>query len=140
MMLTRLGNKRRMAQQLYSHFPKHKMRIELFFGAGGSYFYTPQCEYAILNDLDDDVFNLYHVLLNHKEELIYQIKLLPISSSLVKFWKKENESTPITKAVRFLLLSNFTYLGKGDTLRIGLCNAKPNLIGAIERTFLKLQF
>jgi DNA adenine methylase len=42
------------------------------------------------------------------------------------------------KALRFLLLSNFTYLGKGDTLRLGLDNAKKSLLKNIEPTFLML--
>ncbi|MBS3993141.1 MAG: DNA adenine methylase [Bacteroidetes bacterium] len=128
-----------MKDQLYKHFPPHKMRIELFFGAGGSYFYLPKPKYAILNDLDDDVYNLYKIILNQKEQLIHQIKLMPITESLVKDWKKNIELDPLTKAIRFLLLSNFTYLGKGDTLRFGLENVKKNIIKNIEPTFLWLQ-
>ena len=139
MILTRLGNKRQMKDHLIKYFPKHKMRIELFFGAGGSFFYLPQPKYAILNDLDDDVTNLYQVLIEQKEELIRQIDIMPISESLVKFWKKNQETDPMKKALRFLLLSNFTYLGKGDTLRLGLDNAKQSIISNIEPTFLMLK-
>jgi DNA adenine methylase len=139
MILTRLGNKRKLKSELFSYFPAHKMRIELFFGAGGSYFYLPQPKYAILNDIDDDVTNLYHVILNQKDDLIREIEILPISESLVRFWNEKQESDPIRKAVRFLLLSNFTYLGKGNTLRLGLSNEKVNLINNIEPTFRKLQ-
>lgn len=139
MVLTRLGNKKKMKHDLEKYFPKHKMRVELFFGAGGSYFYLPKPKYAILNDLDDDVYNLYKIILNNKEELIRQIRLMPITESLLKDWKKNIELDPITKAIRFLLLSNFTYLGKGDTLRFGLENVKKNIIKNIEPTFLWLQ-
>ncbi len=139
MILTRLGNKRKLSKDLWGYFPKHKMRIELFFGAGGSFFYTPPSQYAILNDLDDDVTNLYTCLLENKEELINQIKIMPISQSLLKKWRTQSFEDPIMKALRFLLLSNFTYLGKGDTLRLGLDNSKKNLLNNIEPTFLKLQ-
>lgn len=139
MILTRLGNKRKMKDQLSKYFPKHKMRIELFFGAGGSYFYLPKPKYAILNDLDDDVYNLYKIILDQKDELIKQIRLMPITESLIKDWKKNIELDPMKKAIRFLLLSNFTYLGKGDTLRFGLENVKKNIIKNIEPTFLWLQ-
>jgi DNA adenine methylase len=139
MILTRLGNKRKMKDQLHRYFPKHKMRIELFFGAGGSYFYLPKPKYAILNDLDDDVYNLYKIILDQKDELIHQIRLMPITESLLKDWKKNIEIEPMRKAIRFLLLSNFTYLGKGDTLRFGLENVKKNIIKNIEPTFLWLQ-
>src|SRR5690606_4539454 len=46
---------------------------------------------------------------------------------------------PIQKAVRFLLLSNFTYMGKGDTLRAGLDNAKERILGNLDNTFDKLK-
>ncbi len=139
MVLTRLGNKRKMKEYLAPLFPYHKMRIELFFGAGGSFFYLPPPKYAILNDLDDDVTNLYQVILDHKDELIEEIEIMPVAESLIKYWQKHKETEPVKKAVRFLLLSNFTYLGKGNTLRLGLDNAKQSLINNIEPTFLKLQ-
>lgn len=53
--------------------------------------------------------------------------------------EKNIETDPIKKAIRFLLLSNFTFLGKGDTLRFGLENVKKNIIDNIEPTFLWLQ-
>lgn len=139
MVLTRLGNKRKMKDYLVKYFPYHTMRIELFFGAGGSYFYLPKPKYAVLNDLDDDVYNLYKIILERKEELMCAIQLMPITESLVKYWKKHTETDPLKKAIRFLLLSNFTFLGKGDTLRFGLENVKKNIIKNIEPTFLYLQ-
>lgn len=139
MILTRPGNKRRMYKILYEHFPEHRMRIELFFGAGGSFFYLPEPKYSILNDLDDDVTNLYLTLQNHKEKLIKEIEIMPISESLLKYYRSNLETDPIKKAIRFLLLSNFSYLGKGDTLRIGLDNAKKSILKNIEATFIKLQ-
>lgn len=139
MILTRLGNKRKMKACLSQYFPPHKMRIELFFGAGGSFFYLPEPKYSILNDLDNDVYNLYRVLLDQRETLYQAIELMPISESLIKYWKKNEEQDPIKKAIRFLLLSNFTYLGKGDTIRLCLDNTKRNLLKNIEPTFLKLK-
>lgn len=139
MILTRLGNKRELATKIHSHFMPHKLRIELFFGAGGFFFYCPKPSYTILNDLDDDVTNLFLVLKEQKEKLYHQIERLPISSSLVNYWKKHSEQDPIDKAIRFLLLSNFTYLGKGDTLRLGLDNTKEILLSRIEPTFQALK-
>lgn len=139
MILTRSGNKRKLAHKIYRHFPQHKLRIELFFGAGGLFFYSPKSSYTILNDLDNDVTNLFLVLKNHKEELYEKMEILPISSPLVNYWKVHQEKDPIDKAIRFLLLSNFTYLGKGGTLRLGLDNAKESLLSRIEPTFIALK-
>lgn len=139
MILTRLGNKRRMKKDLEKYFPKHRMRIELFFGAGGSFFYLKEPKYAIVNDLDDDVTNLYLVIQNDLEKLRKEIQIVPISESLIKYWKKNQETDPIKKAIRFLFLSNFTYMGKGDTLRAGLDNAKKSILKNLTLTFEKLQ-
>lgn len=139
MILTRLGNKRKLKDKLQEHFPAHRMRIELFFGAGGSFFYLPIPKFSVLNDFDDDVTNLYLVLLDQKDELKKQIELLPVSESLIKYWRKNTETEPLKKALRFLLLSNFTYLGKGDTIRLGIDHCKQNLLDRIEPTFEMLK-
>lgn len=139
MILTRMGNKRRLMKKIAQYFPVHRMRIELFFGAGGSFFYLPKPKYSILNDLDDDVTNLYLMVQSRKEELWYEIAILPITEGLIRHWKKNTESDPMMKAVRFLFLSNFTYLGKGDTLRVGLDNAKETILKNIDKTFEHLK-
>ena len=123
---------------IHPHFPPHKMRIDLFFGAGGAFFGLPKPQYAILNDLDDDVINLYFIIQQRRDDFISEFLKLPISSSLVKYWKKNHETDPLKKALRFILLSNFTYLGKGDTLRLGLYDQKKVMISKIDQVFLEL--
>ncbi|PWN67623.1 DNA adenine methylase [Chryseobacterium oncorhynchi] len=139
MILTRLGNKRKMYKNLIEYFPPHRMRIELFFGAGGSFFYLPKPKYSIVNDFDDDVTNLYMVVQNYLEEFRKEIMKVPISESMMKYWKNNIEVDPLKKAIRFIFLSNFSYLGKGDTLRLGLDNAKQSILNNLDETFLKLQ-
>ncbi|WP_395974217.1 DNA adenine methylase [Chryseobacterium cucumeris] len=139
MILTRLGNKRKMVKDIAGYFPSHRMRIELFFGAGGSYFYLPKPKYAIVNDLDDDVFNLYMVIKNNLEEFRQEIQIVPITESLLKYWKQNEEIDPVKKAVRFIFLSNFSYMGKGDTLRLGLDNAKVSILKNLNATFEALE-
>jgi DNA adenine methylase len=117
MILRRLGNKKKIAKEIIKHFPPHKIYIEPFFGAGGMFFNKPKSKYNIVNDLDSDVFNLFQVVMNQKEELEKAFYMMPIHSDLLEHWKKNEEVDPIKKALRFLLMSNFTYLGKGDSIR-----------------------
>jgi len=138
-MLSRLGNKSKLMKYIHPYFPPHKMRIDLFFGAGGAFFGLPKPQYSILNDLDDDVTNFYFIIQERKEEFIYEFLKMPISSSLVRYWKNHQETDPLKKALRFTLLSNFTYLGKGDTLRLGLSDQKKVMIQKIDQVFLELQ-
>ena len=117
MILKRLGNKTKLAKEIQKYFPPHSIYIEPFFGAGGMFFNKPKAKHNILNDLDSDVFNLFRVVMDRKEELKEAFYLMPIHSDLLEYWKVHKEEEPIKKALRFLLMSNFTYLGKGDMLR-----------------------
>ena len=119
MILRRLGNKKKIAKEIQAHFPPHKIYIEPFFGAGGMFFNKPKAKYNIVNDLDSDVFNLFQVVMNQKEELFELYKITPYHSDLIKYWKETPETTPLKKAMRFIYLSNFSLLGTGSQLSYG---------------------
>ena len=57
--------------------------------------------------------------MNQKEELEKAFYMMPIHSDLLNYWKKNKETEPIKKALRFLFLSNLTYLGKMNTIKFG---------------------
>lgn len=139
MILRRLGNKKKIAKKIQAYFPPHKIYIEPFFGAGGMFFNKPKAKYNIVNDLDSDVFNLFNVVMNQKEELEKAFYMMPIHSDLLEYWKKNQETEPIKKALRFLLLSNLTYLGKGDTIKFGTENSKNTFLKYLDITFELLE-
>jgi DNA adenine methylase len=134
MILRRIGNKSAVAAKIIPYFPPHKTYIEPFFGAGGMFFNKQKVKYNIVNDLDSDVFNLFMVVMNQKDELEKVFRQMPIHSDLLNYWKKNQETDPIKKALRFLFLSNFTYLGKGDTMKLSNSNSIKILIENIEIT------
>lgn len=135
MILRRNGNKSQLAHLITPHFPEYKIYIEPFFGAGGMFFNKPKAKYNFLNDLDDDVFNLFQVVKNNRQDLYDYVEKMPIHQSLMKFWKKNKEEDPIWKAVRFLFISNFTYLSKGYNVKFTADNSKELLLSRIEPTF-----
>lgn len=122
MILTRQGNKRRIAPLIIPHFPAHDIYIEPFFGAGGLFFSKPKVQYNLMNDLDDEVCNLFLQIKNSPDDLKYAISIMPVHETLFSYWRKlKKEHDPVYKAVRFLFLSNFSYLAAGDTFSV-----KPN--------------
>lgn len=123
LLLNRHGNKNKIAKNIISLFPEHNIYIECFFGAGGIFFNKPLAKKSILNDIDDDVYNLYTVIQNNKDELIKQWDDVIIHNSLFKYWIKNKETDPIRKAIRFLYLSNLSYLGTMETMKIALNNS-----------------
>lgn len=130
--LTRLGNKRRIAHRIIPHFPDHRQYIEPFMGAGGMFFNKPKAERNLLSDLDEEVFNLWMVVLEQKEELVELWGRMPIDQKLFMYWKRHKETDPVRKALRFLFLSNFGLLGKPQTMRVFTANTKRLVTDRID--------
>jgi len=138
-MLRRLGKKTKLAPKIISYFPEHSCYIELFFGAGGLFFNKPRVAYNFMNDIDNDVYNLFMVLKNSPDELYDNMEITPYHESVFKNWKTEKEIEPVWQAVRFLYLSNFGYMGSGDTLKFGIDNSKKETLNKIKIYFEKIQ-
>ncbi|MEM9685343.1 MAG: DNA adenine methylase [Bacteroidota bacterium] len=138
MILRRLGNKSKLAEKLQQYFPKHTTYIEPFFGAGGMFFNKPKAKYNIVNDSDSEVFNLFMTVKSNKEALKAQWLKTPISEDLWNYWKTHKETEPVMRAIRFLLFSNFGYMGKPDTLRLEGRNAARQLYDMIDKTYQML--
>lgn len=138
MILNRLGNKKRLAVDLIPYFPKHNTFIEPFFGAGGMFFCKPKAKYNFVNDLDSDVFNLFQVVKNKKEDLKIEFYNTPIHTDLLTHYKTAEIKNEVEKAVRFLMLSNMTYLGVGGCLKFVTSDAKQNVLDLIDKTNEKI--
>ena len=139
MILRRLGNKSNIAKEIQKYFPKHEVYIELFFGAGGMFFNKPSAKRNILNDIDNDVFNLFMIIKNEPNELLTRLELTPFSDFLFEHWKKENEIDKYWRAIRFIYLSNFGLFGKQSSLQVSTRNHKKQAIKNYHNTleFLK---
>jgi DNA adenine methylase len=138
MFVGRIGNKAKIAKNIIQYFPKHDVYIEMFFGAGGMFFNKPKATYNFLNDIDSNVINAFDVLMQNKAELVEYLEMMPISQD---FWNRAKTAEPkdnIEKSVYFLLLSNFGYMGKPDTLKFAVSNSKEILLKNIEKTYKQI--
>lgn len=141
MILRRLGNKSRLLPKLLALFPENiTCFIDLFMGSGAVTFaMVDRAKYIIANDNDADIFNLFLVVKERRQELIDALTLMPIHDALFQHWRKTEEADPVWQAGRFLFLSNFSYLGAGDTLSIGQTHAKDLLLRNISALFAQVQ-
>lgn len=98
------------------------------------FFNKPKAKYNILNDSDSEVFNLFQVVTTRPDELMEYFKQMPVSEDLWDHWRKTTETEPIRKAIRFLFLSNFGYMGKPETLRFMSGKASKILLNNIKKT------
>jgi DNA adenine methylase len=135
MILNRRGNKEKIAMDVINHFPDHTIYIELFFGAGGIFFNKPKAKHNFVNDVDNDVYNLFRQLIDRKDELVQSVQDLLITEYQFKEWSAgKRESNDVLNAVRFLVLSNYGLYGRAGTLRIGAVNPKSVILENIALT------
>ena len=64
------GGKWRISDWIVSHFPKHKVYLEPFFGSGAVLFNKPPSAIETVNDIDGDITNFFKVLREQPEKLL----------------------------------------------------------------------
>ncbi len=70
--LSYFGGKSRLAQTVISRIPKHVCDLEPFCGAARVFFKKSQSKVEALNDLDNNIINVYRVVQHHPEEFLKQ--------------------------------------------------------------------
>lgn len=96
------GSKWRIADWIISHFPKHKVYCEPFFGSGAVFFNKNPVYIETINDLDSNVVNLFRVCREHPEELAQLIEMTPFARDEFRdCYEKSND--PIEQARRTIV-------------------------------------
>lgn len=73
------GSKWRMADWIVANMPKHKTYLEPFFGSGAVLFNKELSPIETINDLDENVTNLFKLVRDFPEELARKISATPYS-------------------------------------------------------------
>ena len=73
------GAKWRIADWIISHMPEHHSYVEPYFGSGAVLFRKPASRIETINDLDDDVVNLFRLIRDNPAELAAAIAFTPYS-------------------------------------------------------------
>jgi DNA adenine methylase len=132
MILRRLGNKSRIAQDIIKYFPKHNNYIELFFGAGGMFFNKPAAKYNFLNDIDKNVVNLFNIVVERSADFEELVEITPIDLNIWEQMKIKQFEEPLLKAFQFWYLSNLGYLGKPNSLKYECRTTKKHSINQLK--------
>ena len=102
------GSKWSMTEEILKLFPKHKVYIEPFFGSGALFFHKEPSKTELINDLDNEVYNLFKVIRDYPLKLSKSILLTPYSEKEYKesYNRKNIECDDIENARLFLIRSN----------------------------------
>ena len=142
------GGKYYMAKDIIEIFPKHKMYVEGFGGAGHVLFRKEKSELEVYNDLHSGLYLFFKLLRENNEEFIRRLSLTPYSREEFensKGWMHEDDE--IEKARKFYVRTMQSVASNGgwcyakSKSRRGMCqsvsrwlgNIEENLSGAIER-------
>lgn len=121
MILDRTGKKSPdIVERIIRYFKPHDVFYDVFFGAGGLFFQKPTSRYNIVNDMDGDVINLWEIMSHEKSaaKLEDLFRRMPLHEELFAKWLKAKPKSSMHRAVRFLMLSNFSLYGKCNTFHL----------------------
>ncbi|WP_094603440.1 hypothetical protein SPSIL_014920 [Sporomusa silvacetica DSM 10669] len=105
------GAKWRLADWIVSQLPPHKVYYEPFFGSGAVFFTKQPSGTETINDIDENIVNLFRVIRDSADELARLIELTPYSRS--ELHECENiVGNDIERARRFLVRVWQSYGGK----------------------------
>lgn len=83
-----LGGKSQLARTIVELMPEHKTYVEVFGGAGWVLFKKTPSPFEVINDVNDDLINLYRVLKFHFDAFITEFDLLLFSRTIFNDMKK----------------------------------------------------
>ncbi|MGO9014681.1 MAG: DNA adenine methylase [Dissulfurispiraceae bacterium] len=73
------GAKWTMAQWIMRHMPPHQIYLEPFAGSCAVFFNKARSDIETLNDVNGDIINLFRVMREHLDALLFAIEMTPWS-------------------------------------------------------------
>jgi len=123
------GGKRRLAKKLIPLILSrpHTCYVEEFAGGGSMFFLRQPADVEVLNDVNNELINLYRVIKNHLEEFLRQFKSALVSRPLFE-WAKGTPPevlTDIQRAARYLYIQKISFGGKVTGQTFGYSPSSP---------------
>lgn len=105
------GSKWGLCNDILNILPEHKIYLEPFLGSGAVFFNKQPCNTEILNDLDEDIVNLFRCIRDYPAELAALVELTPYSRQEYKESYDRENLTEIERARRFIIRCNMARAG-----------------------------
>lgn len=112
------GGKWMLAPWILQHFPKHRIYVEPFGGAGSVLLRKDRAYAEVWNDLDGDVVNLFRVLRSDDaSRLVEMLELTPFAREEFHAAYRTDHSCPVERA-RQLIIRSFMGFGSNGHARV----------------------
>jgi DNA adenine methylase len=129
------GSKFRLASKLVAGLPPHKAWVEAFCGSAALTLAKAPAPIEIINDVDDQIANLFQQLRQEPKELLRQIALTPYARSeylLTRHLNSNEHISDLEKARRFLVSSMMSINGVIGKARGGFSVSPSYSRGGME--------
>lgn len=100
------GSKWNIAKWIIDFFPEHHSYLEPFFGSGAVLFNKPRSYIETVNDLDDNVVNLFNWIRRDPEQLAHAIYWTPYARQVYEHVFSSVPEDSLGKAVNFYIRLN----------------------------------
>ena len=122
--------------KILPRFERHTCYIEPFAGATAPLFNEQRSKVEVLNDVNSDLVNLYHVVRHHLDGFVRQFRWA-LSSRKMFEWAKDTRPetlTDIQRAARFFYLQKLCFGAKfeGQTFGVAVGSSKSINLLRIE--------
>ncbi|WP_208728339.1 DNA adenine methylase [Oceanidesulfovibrio indonesiensis] len=122
-----MGGKSRLCKEIVSRFPDHTCYCEPFCGGAWTLFRKEPSKVEVLNDINEDVVNLFRVLQNHPEEFLRHFKY--VLCSRAEFERETRLPaellTDIQRAARFYYVQKMCFGGRITSPSFGASAMQP---------------
>ncbi|MDG4811939.1 DNA adenine methylase [Hydrogenovibrio sp. 3SP14C1] len=125
-----IGGKGRLANWILPKFPEHTCYVEAFVGAGALHFAKEESKVEVINDINNDLVDLFKVIQHHPEEFVRQFRWALSSRKMFEWQNELNPEglTDIHRAARFFYLQKLAFGGKVQGRTFGTATtSKPKL-------------
>lgn len=116
------GSKWSLADWIISYFPRHHSYLEPFFGSGAVLFNKPRSNIETVNDLDNNVVNLFNCIREDPKKLGSMIYMTPYAREVYERAYKEIPEDRFEAALNFYIKLNMGYGFRTNGKKVGWKN------------------
>lgn len=116
------GSKWSIADWIIQFFPEHHSYVEPFFGSGAVLFNKPRSNIETVNDLDDNVVNLFEWIKKDPEKLVHEIYYTPYARKVYDDAFASVPEDSLQKAVNFYIRLNMGHGFRTNGEKVGWKN------------------
>ena len=137
--IRRVGGKSKLQKKINSMIPNHEIYVEPFIGGGSIFLYKSPSKINIINDLDEDIINIWKDVYDLPVDIYESMKFIPNRELFKSYLNKKSFDSNYDRLYRNLYLSKVSFSGNrlsygGDKQGISTAKKIKNISLQLKNT------